>query len=219
MNEYNTDRPHLILKEYGRNVQNLVDYLSTIDDKEKRTKYAYTLIDLMKQVTPSHKDNADSPQKLWDDLYIMSNFKLDIDGPYQKPEPELLNRKPDKVAYQYNNIRFRHYGKNLELLIEKAISLENEEEKEAAIIYIGKLMKSFYTTWNNDYIEDDVLVKQISDLSKNQLKIDVEKVKEGNLFETLYKEKRRNAKPAAPSNGRSGSSRTNRNVQNRRRKN
>lgn len=218
MNDYNTDRPHLILKEYGRNVQKLADYLSTIDDKEKRTKYAYTLIDLMKQITPAHKDNADSPQKLWDDLYIMSDFKLEIDGPYDVPEIEVLNRKPDKVGYQDNNIRYRHYGKNLELLIEKAIALENSEEKEAAIVYIGKLMKSFFATWNNDYVEDEVLVKQISDMSKGELKIDVEKVKEGNLFEALYKEKKRTSKPANSSTNRSGG-RPNRNNQNRRRKN
>lgn len=98
MNEYNTGRSHLILKEYGRNVQKLVEYLSTIEEKEKRTKYAHTLIDLMRQITPAHKDNADSPQKFWDDLYIMSNFKLDIDGPYPEPEKEVLEKKPEKVT-------------------------------------------------------------------------------------------------------------------------
>ena len=195
MNDYNTDRPHLILKEYGRNVQKLVEYLSTIDDKEKRTKYAHTLIELMKQVTPSHKDNAESPQKVWDDLYIMSDFNLEIDGPYDKPEKEILDKKPDKVEYQYNRIRYRHYGKNLELLIAKAISFEDPEEKEAAIIYIGKLMKSFYATWNNDYVEDDVLVKQISDMSNGQLKIDLEKVKDGNLFESFFQKRYRNILP------------------------
>ena len=217
MNDYNTGRPHLILKEYGRNVQKLVDFLSTIEDKEKRTKYAYTLIDLMRQITPSHKDNADSPQKLWDDLYIMSNFKLDIDGPYPMPDRDVLERKPDKVAYQNNNIKYRHYGKNIELLIDKAINSENEEDKEAAIVYLGKLMKSFYATWNKDYIEDDVLIKQINSMSGGKLNIDLEKVKEGNLFETLYKEKKKSGKQGSGS-GRSGG-RSNRGGQNRRRKN
>lgn len=217
MNEYNTGREHLILKEYGRNVQKLVDYLSTIEDKEKRTKYAHTLIELMRQITPSHKDNADSPQKLWDDLYIMANFKLDIDGPYPKPEADILERKPDKVAYQYNRIKYRHYGKNLELLIDKAVNMEDPEEKEAAIIYLGKLMKSFYATWNNDYIEDDVLVKQINEMSEGQLVIDIAKVKEDNLFESLYKEKKKTTKPTS-SSPRSSGGRPNRNNQNRRRK-
>ena len=217
MNDYNTGRPYLILKEYGRNVQKLVDFLSTIEDKEKRTKYAYTLIDLMRQITPSHKDNADSPQKLWDDLYIMSNFKLDIDGPYPMPDRDVLERKPDKVAYQNNNIKYRHYGKNIELLIDKAINSENEEDKEAAIVYLGKLMKSFYATWNKDYIEDDVLIKQINSMSDGKLNIDLEKVKEGNLFETLYKEKKKSGKQGSGS-GRSGG-RSNRGGQNRRRKN
>ena len=217
MNEYNTGRTHLILKEYGRNVQKLIDYLSTIEDKEKRSKYAHTLIDLMKQITPSHKDSPESPQKFWDDLYIMSDFKLDIDGPYPPPEKDVLERKPDKVDYQYNRIRYRHYGKNLELLIEKAINMEDPEEQEAAIIYMGKLMKSFYTTWNNNFIEDDVLVKQISDMSQGKLTIDIEKVKEGNLFEALYKEKKKVNKPN-PSSNRSSGAKPNRNNQNRRRK-
>lgn len=218
MNEYNTGRSHLILKEYGRNVQKLVEYLSTIEEKEKRTKYAHTLIDLMRQITPAHKDNADSPQKFWDDLYIMSNFKLDIDGPYPEPEKEVLEKKPEKVTYQYNKIRYRHYGKNLELLIEKAIGMEDAKEKEAAIIYMGKLMKSFYATWNNDFIEDDVLVKQISDMSKGKLTIDLEMVKKDNLFEVLYKEKKRVNIPSN-SSSRSGGSKFNRTNQNRRRKN
>jgi len=218
MNEYNTGRSHLILKEYGRNIQKLVDYLSTIEDKEKRTKYAHTLIILMKQITPSHKDNADSPQKFWDDLYIMSKFRLDVDSPYPQPEKDVLERKPDKVPYQYNRIKYRHYGKNLELLVEKAIGMEDPEEKEAAIIYMGKLMKSFYLTWNNDLIEDDILIKQIGDMSQGKLTIDLEKVKKDNLFETLYKEKKKTYNSNNSSN-RSGGSRTNRNNQNRRRKN
>jgi hypothetical protein len=194
MNEYNTDREHLILKEYGRNIQKLVDYLSTIEDKAKRTEYAHTMIELMKQLTPAHKDNAESPQKMWDDLYIISDFKLDIDGPYPKPEREVLERKPDKVGYQSNNIKYKHYGMNIELLIKKAIEMEDAEEREAAIVYIGKLMKSFYSTWNKDFVEDDVLVKQINQMSGGVLNIDIEKVKDGNLFESLYKEKKKTFK-------------------------
>lgn len=203
MNDYNTSRSYLILKEYGRNVQKLVEYLSTIEDIEKRTKYAHTLIELMKQLTPVHKDNADSPQKLWDDLYIMSDFKLDINGPYPKPEREVLEKKPDKIEYTYHNIKYRHYGKNIELLIDKAIAIEDPEDKEGAIVYIGKLMKSFYGTWNNDYIEDDVILKQIRELSNGKLDIDLQKVKDGNLFELLYKEKRRSISKR-PSSSRQG---------------
>ena len=216
MNDYNTGRPHLILKEYGRNVQKLTDYLSTLDDKEKRTKYAQTLIDLMKQITPAHKDNVESPQKFWDDLYIMSNFELEIDGPYEKPDKELLERKPDKVPYQKNQIKYKHYGKNIELLIEKAVEMKTEEEREAAIVYIGKLMKSFYATWNKDLIEDEVLVKQINQLSGGKLSIDAEKVKEGNLFETLYKEKKK-SRTSHSNSGRTGG-RQGRNSNNRRRR-
>lgn len=218
MNEYNTDRVHLILKEYGRNIQKLVDYLSTIEDRKKRTEQAHTLIELMKQLTPAHKDNAESPQKMWDDLYIISDFKLDIDGPYPVPEREMLERKPDKVPYQFNRIKYKHYGMNIELLIKKAIEMEGEEEREAAIVYIGKLMKSFYSTWNKDFVEDGVLVKQINQMSDGKLNIDLDKVKDGNLFESLYKEKKRPYKQSS-NQGRQNRQSGGRQNTNRRRRN
>lgn len=219
--EYNTSRPALILKEYGRNVQKLIEFLDTIEDKEKRTAYAATLVDLMKQVTPSHKDNqSDNAQKLWDDLYIMSDYKANLESPFPMPDREVQEKKPEKVGYQNNRIKFKHYGKNVELLIEQAIAKEDEKEREDAIIYIGRLMKSFYSTWNKDFVEDRILVKQIDQLSEGKLKIDIEKVTADNLFDPLFVEKK---KPHNPSNnrqgGRSGGKGNNRNNQNRRRHN
>lgn len=188
MLKYNTTKPTLILREYGRNIQKLVDYVTTIEDKEKRTQYAHTLIELMKQINPAMKEGPEYAQKLWDDLYIMSEFNLEVDSPYPMPEKDLLGKKPKRLDYHQNEVKFKHYGRNIELLIQKAAALENEEEKEAAIIYIGKLMKGFYNSWNKENIDESVVVNDIKSLSGNQLDIDVNKVKENNLFDSFTKE-------------------------------
>jgi len=226
MMEYNTSRPALILKEYGRNVQKLIAYLDTIEDKEKRTAYASTLVDLMKQVTPSHKDNqSDNSQKLWDDLYIMSDYTAQLEAPFPMPERAVQEKKPEKVPYQNNRIKLKHYGRNIELLIERAMEKEDEKEREDAIVYIGRLMKSFYATWNKDFVEDRILVKQIDSMSGGKLTIDVEKVTTEGLFEPLFKDtKRQSTNSGGHSKSRQGGHRSggksnNRNNQNRRRSN
>lgn len=215
-NEQFIDKPLLILKEYGRNIQKLVNYVNTIDDKEKRTQYAHTLIDLMKQINPAMKEGPEYAQKLWDDLYIISSFKLDVDSPYPMPEKGILGRKPKRLAYHNHNIRYKHYGRNIELLVEKAIATENDEEKEAAIIYVGKLMKSFYASWNKDVVDDSIIVENLKTLSKGKLEISVEKVKENNLFDSSNKE--RSKRPQnSPSNNNQNKRRNN--IPNKKRKN
>ena len=191
--DYNTSQPPLILKEYGRNIQKLVKYLKTIEDKDKRTKYAYTLIDLMRQVSPSSKETQETTQKLWDDLFIMADFDLDVDNPYPQPEPEVLTKKPERMQYLSNEIKYKHYGRNIELLVKEAIKKEDPQEREEAIIYIGKLMKSFYTSWNKEVIDDSVILENIKAISGGKLDINLDKVKEDNLFEKLYKSKKRSS--------------------------
>src|SRR5690349_1463436 len=112
--EYNTQRPHIILKEYGRNVQKLVEYIRNTPEKAKRTELAATLIELIKQLNPSIKEQGDDTQRLWDDFYIIADFNLDVDSPFPVPSPEVIFRKPDRVEYPQSNIRFKHYGKNIE---------------------------------------------------------------------------------------------------------
>ncbi|MFT4738106.1 MAG: hypothetical protein ACI8QD_001867 [Cyclobacteriaceae bacterium] len=181
--EYNTERDHLKLREYGRNVQRMVSYIKTVEDREKRNSYAITLVELMKQINPNLKDSQEYEQKVWDDLFIVSEFELDIDSPYPKPDAAILDRKPDRVKYNFNKIKYRHYGRSLEILIEQAINLEDPAEKQGAVITIGKLMKSFYNTWNRENIEDEQVLKNIKQLSDNQLDIDIETVKDLNLFD------------------------------------
>lgn len=186
--DYNTQRTHLTLREYGRNVQNLVEHLKTIQDKEERNKKAVTLVELMKLINPDiNKDSDEYDQKVWDDLYIISNFELDFEGPYPKPNAEILERKPERLKYASNNIRYKHYGKGVERLIEQAIALEDPKEKEGAVVAIGRLMKSFFQTWNKDSIEDEQVLKNIKQLSNDQLDIDIALVKELGLFDSEKK--------------------------------
>lgn len=182
--EYNTQRAHLKLREYGRNVQNLVAHIKTEEDKEKRNTMVGTLVELMKQVNPNlNKDTDEYDQKIWDDVYIISEFDIDVDSPFPKPEPSLLDKKPERLKYFSNEIKYKHYGRSIELLIEKAINLEDPKEKEGAVIVIGKLMKSFFQTWNKDGIEDELVLKNIKRMSNDQLDIDINNVKEFNLFD------------------------------------
>ena len=192
MLEYNTERNDVSLKEYGRNIQKLVNHIRTIEDKEKRSEYAQTLTDLMKQINPNLKGNQETDQKVWDDLYIISNFDLDIDAPFPMPEESAIGKKPQRVAYKNSKMRYRHYGRSVEIMIEQAIKMEDPETKESAVIHIGRLMKGFYNTWNKDDIEDEIILKQIKELSNNQLDIDIEKVKEFGLFNNNVKERRFN---------------------------
>jgi hypothetical protein len=176
------EKQQLILKEYGKNIQQLVQHVTGIEDRERRTQSAYTIVEIIKQLNPSVKQEND--QKLWDDLYIMSNFTLDIDGPYPMPEKELLGKKPPHIGYPKGQIKFKHYGRNIEKLIEKAIEIENDEEQENAVIYIGQLMRSFHSTWNRDNFDDGIILDDIKTLSKGKLHIDLEKVRENALFES-----------------------------------
>ena len=188
--EYNTERTDVRLKEYGRNIQKLVDHIRTIEDKEKRSAYAQTLTDLMKQINPNLKINLDSDQKVWDDLYIVSNFDLAIEAPFPMPEESAIGKKPQRVAYKNSKIRYKHYGRSVEIMIEQAIQMEDPDSKKSAIIHIGRLMKGFYNTWNKDNIDDEIILKQIKQLSDNQLDIAIEEVKEYGLFNNNIKEKR-----------------------------
>jgi hypothetical protein len=201
--DYNTQRPHIILKEYGRNVQKLLEYIRNNPSKEKRTELAYTLIELIKQLTPSMKDQPENPQRVWDDLYIIADFDLDINCPYPVPEREILFKKPMKVDYPQSQVRFKHYGKNIEKLVKEALKIEDPQEREDAIIYLGKLMKTFYGNWNKETLDDSVILKDIQDMSGGALNMTIDKVREDNLFEKLYKE-RKKTKPQGNERGERG---------------
>jgi hypothetical protein len=175
----------IVLKEYGKNIQKIVDWILTIEDRDQRTKYANTCVELMRQLNPGARDLDEQTTKLWDHLFIMSNFKLDVDTPHPMPDIAELGRKPERVPYNHNNLRYKHYGKNINLLIEQAILKEDGVEKDDAIIYIGRLMKRLYSSWNKDNVDDEVIVEHLAELSKKKLLIDIHKVKAERLFDTV----------------------------------
>lgn len=189
MYDYNTAREPMKLREFGRNVQNLANYIANLESKEERNKYSAALVELMKQIVPSVKSNQESNQLLWDDLHILADWNLEIDSPFPPPEKTLLTKKPERVGYSQGNIPFRHYGRNILLMIEEAKNMENPEEKEVAVFQVARLMKTFHMSWNKEMPEDTLIAKNIETLSGGELKLDLEKAAEFELLEPLYKDK------------------------------
>ncbi len=183
-----TFKQDLLLREYGRNVQDLVKYILTIEDRAERTRLAHLLINLMSKLNPQLRDIQDAQQKLWNHLYVMSNSKLDVDAPFPLSAMEYLNDKPQRMVYPLDTPKIRHYGKNVELLIQRATELEDEKEREAAIVSIGKLMKTLYRSYNKDSITDDIILGDIRQISRGKLNMDLGFIESNNLFES-------NAKP------------------------
>ncbi len=167
---YNTQRKKLPLPEYGRNIQNMVDYLMTIDDREKRNRAAQAVIDVMGNLYPYLRDVAEFKHKLWDHLAIMSDFKLDIDYPYNPPTPDILTEKPHKVPYPQSNIRYKHYGFIMESLIKKTTEMEGEE-REILIELLANHMKKSYLAWNKDAVEDEKIFLDLKELSRGKLNV------------------------------------------------
>lgn len=170
--DYNTTRSHLILSEYGRNVQNMVKYICALPTKEERNKYAQAVIDLMGFLQPHLRDVADFKHKLWDHLHIISNYQIDVDSPYPKPLIENAYIKPEPLSYPQQRITYKHYGKTVEKLIEKAMREEDEETKKEMVQGIANFMKMAYVTWNKDNVSDETILKDLHDLSGGLLRLD-----------------------------------------------
>lgn len=170
--EYNTERKHLEMPEYGRNIQKMILYAVSIEDKEKRLKAANVIVSIMAQMHPKVKDQGDYRQKLWDHLYIISDWKLEVEGPYPPPLKELLLAKPDQVPYSEGRIKFRPYGKNIERVIEKAIAYEEGPEKEAFMKAIANHLKKSYLNWNRDSVNDELIFEHFKELSDGKLTLD-----------------------------------------------
>lgn len=211
-----TFKQDLLLREYGRNVQDLVNHILSIDDKAERTRLSYLLINLMAKLNPQLRDTQDFQQKLWNHLYVMSGSKLDVDAPYPLSAMEYLNDKPQRMQYPLTTPRYKHYGQNVELLIQRAIELEDEKEREAATISIGKLMKTLYRSYNKDSITDDVILGDIQQISKGKLNLDPSMVESNSLFESVSAKSQQDGGNRPQQQNRSGD---NRGGDNRARKN
>lgn len=169
--EYNTDQPKMIIPEYGRNIQKMINFAITVGDREERNRVARAIIDVMGQLNPHLRDVTDFKHKLWDHLFIISDFQLDVDSPYPKPTRETFQTKPELLKYPSNDIRYKHYGKTVENIIAKAREYPAGEERDELVNQIANLMKRSYLNWNRDSVNDEVILKQLEELSKGHLKL------------------------------------------------
>ncbi|MFZ4401176.1 MAG: DUF4290 domain-containing protein [Bacteroidales bacterium] len=186
--EYNSTRNKLIIAEYGRNVQKMIEFAVSVEDRDKRNQMAKVIIRVMGQINPHLRDVADFTHKLWDHLFIISDFKLDVDSPYPIPTNEILSIKPEQVPYTDKKFAFRHYGRNIELMIEKANTMEDGPAKERIVHLIANHLKKSYLTWNRDSVDDEVIVEHLNIMSKGQLKLS-ENFKFNSSFDILAKNK------------------------------
>jgi hypothetical protein len=167
--EYNTTRNHLIMREYGRHIQRMIEYLVTIEDREKRERNAQAVIELMGFLNPHLKNVEDFRHKLWDHLFLISDFKLDVSSPYPIPTRETLKRKPDVLPYPKRYPKHSHLGKNLELIIEKALHEENPEKRDGLANAIAYYMKLAYNNWHKETVHDDAIQSELSAITNGQL--------------------------------------------------
>ncbi len=167
--DYNTSREEMIMPEYGRNIHKMIEHACTIENREERNKAARTIIAIMANLNPHLRDHK---QKLWDHLAIMSDFRLDVDSPYEKPSPKVLNEKPKIIMYKNDPIKYKHYGRIIENMIKTAIEMEEGEKKVAFIQMIANHMKKCYLTWNKPQVTDEVILKDLEEMSGGKLKVD-----------------------------------------------
>lgn len=167
--KYNTARNHIVIKEYGRYIQNMIDHILTIEDPEKRQAQTMGVIELMGFLNPHLKTVEDYKHKLWDHLFLISDFKLDVKSPYPIPTRETLAAKPAPLPYPKRHPRFSHLGKHLELIINKAINEENPEKKIGFTNSIAYYMKLAYSNWHKELVHDDAIRGELSTLTKGQL--------------------------------------------------
>lgn len=169
--EYNAERPHLIIPEYGRHLQKLIDLAVVIPDREERNKAAKYIIQIMGGLNPHLRDVPDFQHKLWDQIFIMSDFKLDVDSPYPIPTREMINLKPERLAYPQKNPKYRFYGNNIKYMIEVANKWEEGEMKSALVKVIANHMKKSYLSWNKDTVTDAVIFEHLFELSDGRINL------------------------------------------------
>tara|TARA_R110002096_G_scaffold6222_5_gene28753 strand:- start:20032 stop:20688 length:657 start_codon:yes stop_codon:yes gene_type:complete len=167
--EYNTEREHLIIPEYGRHMQKMINYAKTRETKEERNKIAKGIIAVMGNMQPHLRDVPDFQHKLWDQLFIMSNFELDADSPYEIPTKEIYEERPEVLEYPQNFPKYRFYGNNIKTMIDVANTWEEGELKEALLYTIANHMKKCFLNWNKDTVEDDVIYNHLYELSGGKI--------------------------------------------------
>lgn len=170
--EYNTERTKLIIPEYGRHVHQMIDQAVALKDKDERNKMALAIIGVMGNLNPHLRDVPDFKHKLWAQLFIMSNFELDADSPFEKPSKDVyVNAKPNKLEYPQSFPKYRFYGNNIKKMIDIAMSWEEGDLKDKLIANIANHMKKCFLNWNKDTVDDKVIFDHLADLSNGTLKV------------------------------------------------
>ncbi len=167
--EYNTEREKIVISEYGRNIQEMIRHLMDIEDREQRTEAAYFIVNVMAQMNPQVKESNDYMHKLWDHLHIIANYELDVDGPYQKPTPEMQKKKPEHVGYQKNNIRYGHYGQYIYDVVKKVKEMDDGPKRQAILVNIANQMKRDYLNWNRDTVNDLLILDDLYKISGEEI--------------------------------------------------
>lgn len=169
--EYNTERNHLNIPEYGRHIQKLVEHCKELKTKEERNRMATAIIGVMGNLNPHLRDVADFQHKLWDQLFIIADFDLDVDSPYPMPDRELLAAAPERMPYPQKRPKYRFYGNNIQNMINVALSWEKGEKREALTFIIANHMKKSFLNWNKDSVDDNVIFKHLFEMSEGQINL------------------------------------------------
>ena len=169
--EYNTEREHLIIPEYGRHLQKMINHAKTRETKEERNRLAKAIIAVMGNLQPHLRDVPDFQHKLWDQLFIMADFDIDVDSPFDKPQKEVLQARPEPLKYPQNHPKYRFYGNNIKTMIDVAITWEDGELKDALTYTIANHMKKCFLNWNKDTVEDDVIYDHLFELSNGKINL------------------------------------------------
>lgn len=212
--EYNSERPHLIIPEYGRHLQKLIEQAVALEDRDERNKAAKYIISVMGSLNPHLRDVPDFQHKLWDQLFIMSDFKLDVDSPYPIPSRELLAQKPERLAYPQNFPKYRFYGNNIKYMIDVALKWEDGDMKNALIMVIANHMKKSYLSWNKDTVKDEVIFEHLYELSGGKINLQPGDEELSNATDLMKVNKKMSNKTQFTTNPRQKMQRTNTGVRN-----
>lgn len=181
------------MPEYGRNIQQLVEYCKSKPSKEERNEIARAIVEFMGQRNPHLRDEENYKHKLWDHLYILADYDLDVDTPYPFPTKEELNQKPHRMEYPSLDNEYKFYGKSILQLIDKAIELEDGEEKEALIHVIANNMKKSYNVYNKEHVQDEVIFRHLKELSEDRLDLTgIESLDKSKIYHNNNKNKNHN---------------------------
>lgn len=208
---YNTSRGDIIIPEYGRNIQLLIEHAKTIENKAERQVYVETIVDLMQRLHPQTRNVDDYIAKLWSHVFRIADYELDVDPPCKILSREEVCKKPEQLPYPTNDVKYRHYGKNVQEMVRKASAMEDDDMQEEYVQVIGSYMKMAYKTWNRENVSDEMIRKNLVKISDGELELEEDTNIDGLINPKIRRRKISNStSPKTTRNSRSGRSSNNR---------